>query len=480
MKSIYSNGMHNSLFLIINMLWICFSSFACNKKTDIKSEPNIIFILTDDQGYGDLSIAGHPYMRTPNIDRLANEGTRFTQFYVNATVCAPSRVSLMTGQFPARNNVHHIYMSKEFNRAHGVPDYLDHDVFTVGDLMKKAGYSTAHFGKWHLESRDAASAPDNYGFDSWLVSHDASQSPIYKERFASKHHVTYSSHWIMDDAIDFIEQHKNSDKPFYLNLWTLVPHGLLLPSEEELSEYSNLKADPEDFSPWMREYGEKANDFSSQMKIYCAAMTSTDKAIGKLLDYLDETGLTDNTLIFYTSDNGPEDYHVGDSQNAGVGSPGIFRGRKRSVYEGGVGVPAIIRWPGHVPAGEVNNSVWSGVDWLPTLANITGVKLPQGFSPDGEVVTDIFLGSDREHIKPLFWEWKYEIFGNQQYNPPQLAVRKGDWKFLCNPDGSGSELYDLTSDPEETINLAIQKPEVTKELKGLLLEWKSTIPESAY
>lgn len=480
MKLTYSNGILNSLKIIACVfLSLVFLLAAC-KKIDTKSKPNIIFILTDDQGYGDLSIAGHPYMRTPNIDRLASEGKRFTQFYVNATVCAPSRVSLMTGQFPARNNAHHIYMSKDFNREHGVPDHLAHDVFTVGDLMKKAGYSTAHIGKWHLESRDVASAPDNYGFDTWIVSHDASQSPIYKERFASKHHVTYSSHWIMEDAIDFIEQHKNSDKPFYLNLWTLVPHGLLLPSEEELSEYSDLKADPDDFSSWMKEYGEKAKDFSSQMKIFCAAMTSTDKAIGKLLDYLDETGLTDNTLIFYTSDNGPEDYHVGDSQNAGVGSPGIFRGRKRSIYEGGVRVPAIVRWPGHIPAGKVSNSIWSGVDWLPTLANITGVELPKEFSPDGEDVTDILLGSGREHKKPLFWEWKYEISGSQQYSPPRLAVRKGDWKFLCNPDGSSAELYDLMSDPAETINLATQKPEVTKELKELLLEWKSTIPETAY
>ncbi len=477
LRNLFARAIPNS---IIAVIFAGIFLTGCQRSDNTK-KPNIIFILTDDQGYGDMSIADHPYMKTPNIDRLAREGTRFTQFYVNATVCAPSRVALMTGQFPARNNVHHIYMSKKFNRAHGVPDYLDHDVFTVGDVMKKAGYSTAHIGKWHLESRDVASAPDNYGFDYWLVTHDASQSPIYKERQAStKHFVNKSSNWIIEDAIGYIEKNKNSGKPFYLNIWSLVPHGLLNPTEEELAVYDGLKTNPDDFSSWMRDYAGNAKDLNSQMKVFCASMTSLDASIGKLLDYLDKTGLAENTLIFFTSDNGPEDYHVGDCLNAGVGSSDIFRGRKRSVYEGGVRVPAVVRWPGHVPAGRVSNSIWSGVDWLPTLANITGVKLPENLSPDGEDVTDIFLGSEREHTKPLFWEWKYEISGNQQYNPPQLAVRKGDWKFLCNPDGSSAELYDLKSNPEETINLATQKPEVTKELKGLLLEWKSTIPESAY
>jgi len=209
-------------------------------------------------------------------------------------------------------------------------------------------------------------------------------------------------------------------------------------------------------------------------------MTSLDAAIGKLLDYLDETGLAENTLIFFTSDNGPEDYHVGDATNAGVGSPGVFRGRKRSIYEAGVRVPCIVRWPGHVPSGKVNNAVWSGVDWLPTLASITGVELPASFAPDGEVVTDILQGAERERQKPLFWEWKFEIFGNQQYNPPQLAIRKGGWKFLCNPDGGQMELYDLSNDPAELNNIADQNFETAQELKRMLLNWKGTIPESAY
>ncbi|HKL21995.1 MAG TPA: sulfatase-like hydrolase/transferase [Tichowtungia sp.] len=465
-----------NLFLLSAVFLSACAVYAAAKATNPK--PNVIFILTDDQGWGDLSIAGHPCMRTPNLDRLAKEGTRFTQFYVNATVCAPSRVSLMTGRYPAWNNVHHIYLRQDFNIRHGMPDYLDHDAFTVADLMKKAGYTTAHIGKWHLEGRDIASPPSNYGFDEWLVTHDASQSPIYKERFAStEHRVTRASHWIVDDVIDFIDRQKDSGKPFYLNLWTLVPHGLLLPTPEELAEYKDLQADPDDFESWMKDYAHAAENFTAQMKVFCAAMTSTDQAFGRLFDYLDKTGLAENTIIVFTSDNGPEDYHVGDAKNAGVGSPGVARGRKRSIYEGGIRVPCIVRWPGRVPAGKVSDAVWSGVDLMPTLAAITGADVADPSILDGEDVTDIWMGSNRKRSKDLFWEWKYEVKGNPDYKPPQLAVRSGDWKFLCDPDGSNRELYNIADDPAEMHNRAADFPERASELKARLLAWKKIIPE---
>jgi N-acetylgalactosamine-6-sulfatase len=474
------NALKGSI-LVIAVILICGIVLVSCQRPETVVRPNVIFILTDDQGYGDMGVAGHPYMMTPNIDRLAKEGTRFTQFYVNATVCAPSRVALMTGQFPARNNVHHIYLNEEFDREHGVPVFLDPELLTVADVMKQAGYTTGHIGKWHLEGRDLSSPPDRYGFDSWLVTHDASQSPVYRDRFSSTvHKITQSSHWIMEDGIEFIKNHKDDGQPFYLNLWTLVPHGLLSPSQEELAIYNDLKTKPEDFNSWMYQYANSAADLNEQMKVYCASMTSLDEAIGILLNYLDETGLTENTLIFYASDNGPEDYHIGDATNAGVGSPGILRGRKRSIYEGGVRVPCIVRWPGHVPAGKISDVVWSGVDWLPTLAGITGITLPAEYQTDGEDVSDVFFGSKLEHHESLFWEWKYEVAGNNSYHPPQLAIRKGDWKFLCNPDGSRSELYNLKNDPGEYQNLAMQKPEIVDELKSKLLDWKRSIPETAY
>jgi N-acetylgalactosamine-6-sulfatase len=286
-----------------------------------------------------------------------------------------------------------------------------------------------------------------------------------------------ASHWIVDDAIDFIERQKDSDKPFYLNLWTLVPHARLQPTEEELSEYENLKANPDDFESWMNGYAHKAENLTEQMKIFCASMTSTDKAIGRLLDYLDKTGLSADTIIVFTSDNGPEDYKAPAAANAGVGSPGPLRGRKRSIYEGGIRVPCIVRWPGKVPAGKVSENVWTGVDLMPTLASILHSQPPKPSELDGEDVSDIWFGSDRKRNKDIYWEWKFRILGNQDYNPPQLAIRHGDWKLLCDPDGSNVELYNIPKDLAEKTNLAADYPEITKQLKQKLLAWKKSIPE---
>lgn len=464
------------------LLVACGVLSSCTTNEEPPQQPNIIFILTDDQGFGDLGVAGHPYLKTPNLDRLAGEGTRFTQFYVNATVCAPSRVALMTGQFPARHNVHHIYSTPEFDKKRGVPAFLDPSVATVADLMQSAGYTTGHIGKWHLCGNEGGSpTPDQYGFDSYLISHNGGQSPIYQQRFAStEREINESSQWIMDDGIDFIREHKDDGKPFYLQLWTLVPHAPLNPSPAELAVYESLRVGPDEFPSWMSGYADSAADLDTQMKVYLASMTSLDAAIGRLLDYLDKSGLAENTLIFFTSDNGPEDYHIGNARNAGVGSPGVFRGRKRSMYEGGVRVPCIVRWPGKVPANKVSEAVWSGVDWMPTLAKITGTSLPDGFEPDGEDVLDIFYGANRPHKKPLCWEWKFDVRGDRAYMPPQLAIREGDWKLLCNPDGTNQELYNLSKDPEERQNLAREEAGLVKELTATLLNWKKSIPESAY
>lgn len=445
-----------------------------------QQKPNVIFILTDDMGGGDMGCAGHPYVKTPNIDRLADEGTMFTDFYVNSGVCAPSRTAFMTGMFPARNNVHHIYHSKAHNREKGVPDYLDPDLLTVVDVMKQAGYTTGHIGKWHLCGKFGPT-PDQYGFDSSLISHDGNASSLYRERWkTTEHQVTASSHWIMEDGIDFIEKHKDDGKPFFLNLWTLVPHALLKPSPEELAVYDGLKVDAADFPSWMHGYAADARDLDSQMKVYCASMTSLDAAIGKLLDYLDDAGLADNTLILFSSDNGPEDYNCGNAANAGVGSPGQFRGRKRSPYLGGMRVPMLVRWPAKTPAGVKNDAVWSAVDFLPTFASLLGVELPPELKIDGEDLSPILAGGEAGRTKPLFWEWKYEIFGNQDYRPPQVCMLDGKWWAGWSPDGSRVELYDVIADPAQRNNLKDQQPETAARLVKKLTAWKKLIPESAY
>ncbi|MEN8716394.1 MAG: FAD-dependent oxidoreductase [Verrucomicrobiales bacterium] len=445
-----------------------------------QQKPNILLILTDDMGYGDMGCADHPYVKTPNIDRLAREGTTFTDFYVNSGVCAPSRVAFLSGQFPARQNVHAIYSGAEVNRERGVPDFLDTTVLTVADVLSGAGYVTEHIGKWHICGRAGGPPPGEYGFESWLVSNPTHlTSPVYKERKEnSQHYVSDSSRWMVDDAIDAMKRNRGSEKPFFINLCFLAPHSPLQPTDDEMAVYEGLKADSNDFPSWMKDYAADAKDLTAQMQTYCATMTGMDRQVGRLLDYLDESELAQNTLVMFTSDNGPEDYHIGNSRNAGVGSPGKFRGRKRSPYLGGMRVPCIVRWPGVTPAGEENPAVWSGVDFLPTMAAVAGAALPVDLTIDGENCIDVMKGKTIGRKNPLFWEWKFEVQGNQDYTSPQVCMLDGSWWAGWQPDGSRVELFDISTDPEQRTNLKDEYPEVSAEMVQQLSDWKAEIPEA--
>lgn len=440
--------------------------------------PNILFILTDDQGWGDLKSFGHPYLKTPNLDRLAAEGVSLTNFYVTSPVCSPSRVSFMTGHYPARHNVHHIYrMEHQRDRmiSDGVPPYLDPRTPLLTRTLQEAGYAVGHFGKWHLGQVPETPAISEYGIDDSRAFGTKPSEHGWPDWQQEEHWRGKSTDLFVDETIRFIDA--NRDRPFYVNLWTLIPHAVLDPTPEQLAEYEGLHVDPNDFEGWMREYVEQAEDLDSKMQVYCASMTSLDRAVGRLLDHLEQTGLADNTLVLYTSDNGPEDYCVGNASNAGVGSPGPCRARKRSIYDGGVRVPAIARWPGRIPAGRVDDeSIVSAVDWLPTVCAAAGVEIPD-ITPDGEDVRDILAGTPRQRRSPLFWEWKCNLFGDERYRPPQLAMREGRWKLFMNPDGSELALYDLHEDPGEYTNVADQHPDVVDRLKPQLAAWKATLPE---
>jgi N-acetylgalactosamine-6-sulfatase len=208
-------------------------------------------------------------------------------------------------------------------------------------------------------------------------------------------------------------------------------------------------------------------------------MTGLDAAMGRLFDHLDQQGLADNTVIVMSSDNGPEDYHAGNARNAGIGYPGVFRGRKRSIYEGGVRVPLLVRWPGKVPAGRRDDaSTLTAVDLLPTVSKLAGIDASATKS-DGEDVSDIWRGKSRPRTKPIHWEWRGGITGNQEYKPPRLAIRDGQWKLFVEYDGRGAQLYDIPNDPEERTNLASAQPEVVKRLTDAVLAWQKTLPETA-
>jgi N-acetylgalactosamine-6-sulfatase len=425
-------------------------------------QPNILFILADDLGWGDLGCYGHPRIKTPNLDRLAKQGTLFTQFYVNGSVCSPSRTAFLTGHFPARHAIHGHLSTAQQNKDRGMPNWLDAKVTTLPALLKKAGYATAHIGKWHLGSGEDAPTPDCYGFTDYKTIN--SNSPGWDAKAQNDPHFrAKSAELFVDETISFIKASRH--KPFYVNLWTLVPHAPLNPTEEQMKPYMQLGPSP--LAP-----------HKGAMQIYYASVTDLDTQIGRLLKELETLGVADNTLILFSSDNGPEDIHITNASHSGVGSAGPFRGRKRSLYEGGVRVPGIVRWPKQVPAGRVDDvSIVSGVDWLPTVCALAGVKLPKEYQGDGEDVSDILRGKERLRPKPLFWEWRFPIAGDTLNKSPMLAVRQHYWKLLFNPDRSRVELYNIRRDPSELTNLADKEKEAVEQLAEKALAWQKTLPK---
>lgn len=440
--------------------------------------PNVIFLLTDDQGWGDAAAWGHPYYKTPNLDRLTREGLRVSQFYVANPVCSPSRTAFMTGRYPARFSIHGHFATHELNEARVMPDWLDAQTPTITRQLQAAGYVTGHFGKWHLGSGAGAPEPGAYGIDKHVTT--VSNGPQLRDRDAPPEPYWWgkSTGIIMDHALAFLRE--NKDKPFYLNIWTLVPHAKLDPTPEQLAVYADLepRADHPAFGKWTQGYYKEARDLRAQMQVFAASITDLDTQVGRLLDALKDLGLDENTILFFSSDNGPEDYHISNAANAGVGSPGPHRGRKRSIYEGGVRQPLVVRWPGKIAAGVFDEtSVIGSVDFLPTVCAITGVAPPEGVALDGEDVSDILLGGKpRPRKGPLFWEWRSTVAGNPDFAPPPIAVRQGNWKLLTDRERTRVELYDIPSDPEETSNVAAAHPEIAERLARLALDWKATLP----
>ncbi len=429
----------------------------------VGKRPNFVFILCDDLGWGDLPCYGHRNvvahggwmvrgkLKMPNLDRMAREGTRFTQFYVASAVCSPSRAAIMTGQFPGRLGMHDYLAGPELNRRRGVVDYLDPKVPTVTRLLRDAGYATAHFGKWHLGSGKEAPKPEEYGIDR------------YDACLGGPDGRVQSSRRIADGTIQFIETHR--DRPFYINAWLYDPHSPLHPTEEMMRPYEEL-------SPrWGNQKG--------AMQVYYGVLTDLDRHVGRILDRLDELDLSGNTVVMFSSDNGPESGLIPFvSHYGGAASAGPFRGRKRSLYEGGIRAPFIVRWPGVTPAGKVEDeTVLAGVDFLPTVCRLAGVALPEGIRLDGEEMSAAIRGEGVRRSRELMWENRYPVYGHVLDKSPMLAIRKGQWKLLLNPDRSRIELYDIPKDPTEMNNLAERFPAVVRELSERVLRWQAELPK---
>ncbi|HSW44473.1 MAG TPA: sulfatase-like hydrolase/transferase [Phycisphaerae bacterium] len=430
---------------------------------EVRERPNVIFILADDWGWGDLGCYGHRLIRTPNLDQMSKEGIRFSQFYVCSGVCSPSRAAFMTGHFPARHAIHGHLATDKLNADRAMPNWLDPKITTITRLMQQAGYVTAHFGKWHLGSGPDAPLPTAYGIDvaRTVNSNDPDgwnegKEPYFRAR---------STRYIVDETINFIEEHR--DRPFFVQAWTLQTHATLNPTEEQMKPFQRFSA---------------ANvPFKSPATIYYASAADADREFGRLLKKLDEMGLSENTIVIFSSDNGPEDISILNAAHSGVGSAGPFRGRKRSLYEGGVRVPFIIRWPGHIPAGKVDGtSVVAGVDFLPTICKLAGVPMPADLEIDGEDMSAAWLGTPRERTTPLMWEWRFGIAGHTINKSPILSIREGNWKLLMNPDRSRVELYDIPRDPSELNNLADKHKDVVERMTRRVLGWQKTLPKGPF
>ncbi len=447
----------------IPFLFAVLLAALCNRDVALAAEkaarPNIVFILADDMGWGDLSCYGNTFLQTPHLDRLARSGMLFTQFYVNGSVCSPSRSAFFTSQFPARNRIHSAFSTPERNTAWAMPQFLDPKVPNVAATFKRAGYTTAHIGKWHLGGDHSVKPPiTDYGFDFVGSGEGPAGANIIKD---DPYYRAKSSGLFVDEGLKFIDG--RGEKPFYLQLWMLVPHATLNPTAEQMEPF--------------KRFSNADLPHKSARTIYYASVSELDRQVGRLLDELDKRKLAENTIVVFSSDNGPEEIFVQNAGHSGIGSTGPFRGRKRSLYEGGVRTPFIARWPGKISAGKIDDtSVVAGVDLFPTLCRLAGVPFPAGHKSDGEDVSNILTGQPRPRTNPLMWEWRFNIAGHVLNRSPQLSIRDGDWTLLMNPDRSRTELFEIRRDPSEVDNVAAQHPDITARLSAKLLAWHREMP----
>jgi len=423
-------------------------SLALNaaQRTGRQRQPNIILILADDLGYGDLGCYGQKFFKTPYLDRMAQEGIRFTQCYASSPVCAPSRASLMTGLHQG-----HAYIRGNMGLNNERVPLRPQDV-TVAEVLKSAGYRTGVIGKWGLGEPDSTGLPNRQGFDYWFgylnQNHAHNYYPDYLWRQEERVTIptgTYSPDLFTQEALDFIRRERG--QPFFLYLAYIIPHA----NNELTRQTGNGMEVPSD-APYSNE------QWSPQQKNYAAMVTRLDAEIGKILALLKELELDDDTLVFFSSDNGPQGKNEGGFDPEFFRSHGSLRGIKRDLYEGGIRVPMIARWPGKIRARQVSDHVWTQWDFLPTTAAIAGAQAPTGI--DGISMLPVFLGRQQANHKYLYWEFHEGGFAQ--------AVRMGRWKAVRRGLSSPLELYDLQTDIGETRDLAGKQTEMVSRIAEIM------------
>ena len=433
-------------------------------------QPNVILVFIDDMGWADLSCFGSRDATTPNIDRMASEGIAFEQFYVNSPICSPSRVAISTGQYPQRWGITSYLASRRKNAERGLANWLDPAAPMLARSLKAAGYATGHFGKWHMGGqRDVAEAPPiaAYGFDASLTNFEGmgpkllplTMKPGWEKPgriWADAERLGGPVQWrqrstitggFVEAALSFIKEAESGKIPFYINLWPDDVHSPFWPSV--------------------------GNWRDNKRELYCAVLEEMDEQLGRLFDYVrDRESLRDNTLVLICSDNGHE---------LGAGQAGPLKGCKTHLYEGGIRSPLIVWGPGVVEkraAGTRNKtSVFAAIDLVPSLLRLAGGEPAAGVTYDGEELLGTLLGrTQTSRQAPIFFSRppdRKNFYGFQEL--PDLALRQGRWKLLCDYDGARPQLYDLTLDIGESNNLVENHPEVAEELRRKVVSWyKST------
>lgn len=460
----------------ITLLLIATSLFFLNSilllKAATPQRPNIIVVFIDDMGWGDFSSFGNKEAETTNIDRLASEGIAFEQFYVNSPICSPSRVAISTGQYPQRWGITSFLNNKKGNAERGIRDWLDPNAPLLPRILQEAGYATGHFGKWHMGGqRNVSEAPliTEYGFDESITNFEGLGARVLPLKYSPGkedpvqhnlgsdtlghgpviwHDRAYVTEKFTEAAMAFAKVAVAGKKPFYLNLW---PDDVHTPMHPPLDKWGN----------------------GSDRHLYLQVLETMDEQLGKLFDWVrsDET-LLNNTIIVICSDNGPE---------VGFGSAGHLRGHKATLFEGGIRSSLII-WSPELMEKQAQGtrnreSIFSAIDLVPSLLSIAGVSSDSDF--DGENLKGTLLGkTNNSRSKPLFFRRPPDRKNFRHYSGlPDLAVRDGKWKLMCNYDGKDSELYDLTNDPSETKNVASDNPKVVNRLSKAVVTWHNSMPQ---
>lgn len=411
-------------------------------------QPNILFILADDLGYADLGVYGQTAFKTPNLDHLAHQGLRLTQAYANSCVCSATRMALITGRYQYRFRVG----LEEPIREGGEDQGLAPEHPTLPSLLKKAGYSTALFGKWHLGSLPHF-GPLKSGYEVFFGNHSGAldyfthkpgvgefvPGGLFEGEMPVKR-TGYYTDLIADRAGQYIRQH-TTDKPFFISLHFTAPHWPWEgPQDESVS----------------RQLRSLFHIDGGSLETYGKMVESMDAAIGRVLAILEEQGLTENTIVVFTSDNGGERFS----------NTWPFSGQKTELLEGGIRIPTIVRWPQKIQAGSISDQVAISMDWLPTLLSAAGTKLDSHYPPDGMDILPQLLAKQSLQPRTLYWRYK---------GHDQMAVRSGNWKYLKIQNNEF--LFDVVADPRERANLSVRYPQVLAELKSQWQEWnKEMLP----